>query len=66
MWPLLVILLAILIYYNIVKPLKYWQNQGVMYQKPWPIVGNMGPVALGKKPIIELIRDFYKVFPEAR
>ncbi|KAF2894715.1 hypothetical protein ILUMI_11460 [Ignelater luminosus] len=63
---LTIIVLAILIYFKIIKPQNYWEEKGAPYVKPWPVVGNMGPLFFNKKSMAEIIQDIYNAFPEKR
>ncbi|KAF2880562.1 hypothetical protein ILUMI_25615 [Ignelater luminosus] len=63
---ILIGILALLIYFKIVKPQKYWKEKGAACVKPWPIVGSMGSLVFNKKSYAELIQDIYNVFPEKR
>ncbi|KAF2900432.1 hypothetical protein ILUMI_05749 [Ignelater luminosus] len=66
LFAILVGILALLIYFKIVKPQKYWKEKGAACIKPWPIVGSMGPLVFNKKSYAGLIQDIYNVFPEKR
>ncbi|KAF2901445.1 hypothetical protein ILUMI_04742 [Ignelater luminosus] len=67
MWIVaLVCIIGAFIYFKLIKPLSYWKEKGIPYQKSWPVVGNMMDTVLKKKSFFELIKDFYTVFPNER
>lgn len=66
MFAILISIFALLIYFKILKPPKYWEEKGVTYLKPWPVVGNMGLLCLKKRPFAELLQNLYNAFPEKR
>lgn len=65
-FTILIGILALLIYFKIIKPQKYWEERGATHIKPWPVVGNMGMLFFQKKSFAEQIQDIYNVFPDKR
>lgn len=54
------VLLAVLIYFKVYKPLQYWKELDVPFVPPWPILGNMGPFVLRQKSMVDWVDDIYK------
>ena len=63
----LIALSAILLIYIVIKIYKYLQKPtlkslGIAHPKALPIVGNMLPVFIGKRELLQLVDDWYKEF----
>ncbi|XP_011641127.1 cytochrome P450 9e2-like isoform X1 [Pogonomyrmex barbatus] len=53
-------------YYYFFKDLNYFKKHGILHKPPLPILGNMGSACLRLKPIVEFVKDFYNLYPEAK
>lgn len=56
---LVAVLLCILAYRLLWSSAANFEERGVEYSKPWPIVGNMGPVLFRRQFVSDYIRDVY-------
>ncbi|XP_076234027.1 cytochrome P450 9e2-like [Calliopsis andreniformis] len=63
---ILSILAIFLVVYYSLKNRNIFKNHGVPYVSCNPIVGNMGPLLLGKYNLMELLQEIYDSHPEAR
>ncbi|KAF2901444.1 hypothetical protein ILUMI_04741 [Ignelater luminosus] len=67
MWIILLLcIIAVLIYFKLIKPLNYWKEKGIPYQKSWPVLGNMIEFIMQKKSLFEVVQDLYITFPNER
>ncbi|XP_012521731.2 cytochrome P450 9e2 [Monomorium pharaonis] len=61
-----VIVGALSFYYYFYKNLNRFKKHGIPYKSPLPIVGNMGPVFLRLKSMVDIIKDIYNINSEAK
>ncbi|KAF5287162.1 hypothetical protein FQA39_LY16040 [Lamprigera yunnana] len=67
MWFILLFACLVVIVYNyVIKPMSYWKNRLVAYEKPLPLFGNMLSVILGKNNSTELYQKIYENHPNER
>lgn len=65
MWLIILVgALSVLVYLYLAKIIKYWENKGVSHLKPWPFSSSFG--FFGRRPIGDLINDFYNAYPNKR
>ncbi|KAF7286477.1 cytochrome P450 9e2-like [Rhynchophorus ferrugineus] len=65
-WLVLAVVVAILIWYTLDKPLKYWSNRGVKQSKPWFILGDSWVNLLRTKSFCGYIEWMYNMHPNSR
>lgn len=58
------VLIALFLWYR--KLCNYWNEKGVTSVKPLPLFGNMLPIILRQKSLIEVATDVYYSAPNAR
>lgn len=59
-WWLVFITSTIVIYVKLLKPLQHWKERNVPRDKPWPIIGSMGPMVFRTTSFAEWTEDLYK------
>ncbi|XP_076275240.1 cytochrome P450 9e2-like [Rhynchophorus ferrugineus] len=65
-WLVLAAILAILIWYTLDKPLRYWSDRGVKQSKPWLIFGDSWVNVFRTKSFCEYIEWVYNMQPNSR
>ncbi|XP_063977909.1 cytochrome P450 9e2-like [Diachasmimorpha longicaudata] len=66
-WTLLgILLVTLLLYYCFSSRSDYFRKYGIPHMKPLPIFGNMGPTALRRLSIFDLIQKLYYFDPSAK
>lgn len=69
-WNVLVIIIIIIfcftIYLCITRKEELFKNSGVPYIKPWPLVGNMGPIIMKQISMPQLFSKFYFLNTKAK
>ncbi|XP_044272667.1 cytochrome P450 9e2-like [Tribolium madens] len=62
LYVLLGALLALFIYYKIVKPAKFWDERGVTHEPALPLVGNFLPAFLRRKHPVAILTELYQKY----
>lgn len=65
-WIILGVGALILVYWAVIKPLRFWKVRGVPHETPWPLFGNMLGVFFSGKSFPDTVKDGYERFPNAR
>ncbi|CAG9823198.1 unnamed protein product [Phaedon cochleariae] len=57
-----IVILIALLYYSSKRNLNYWERMGIPGPKPYPIIGNMGDIFIGKRGAEEIYADIYRKY----
>lgn len=61
-----IITLILFVYIKILKPHKFFQNKNVPHLKPWPIIGNFGPIVFRRQSFADCLINMNKNFQNHR
>lgn len=59
-------ILATLIWYNFVRPLRYWEKMSVKQSKPWIFFGDSWATVFRKLSLAEFVEKLYNMYPNVR
>ncbi|XP_066602048.1 uncharacterized protein [Prorops nasuta] len=67
-WEILLAVIAVLsaIYYYVSRGLDHFEKHGIPHEKAFPLVGNMGKTMLQKISVSEILKNVYRLSPEAK
>lgn len=58
--------LVFLLYKWSMSSFTYFEKTGVAFNKPWPIIGNFGPLLLKKETLQDMVTEAYNKFQNNR
>ncbi|XP_060521270.1 cytochrome P450 9e2-like isoform X2 [Cylas formicarius] len=62
----LILVLAFVLYYILIKPHRFWKDKGVRQGKPWILLGDTWGTMFGLMDVAQSIKHFYDKFPGVR
>ncbi|KAH0999930.1 hypothetical protein HUJ04_008166 [Dendroctonus ponderosae] len=66
LWLILLITLAVLIWFRFLKPMNHFTKMGVKQTKPWPIFGDQWRTVFRQMSFLDSIEYYYNMFPGTR
>nr|UUB32703.1 cytochrome P450 CYP9Z52 [Dendroctonus valens] len=66
LWLILLITLAVLIWFRFLKPMNHFIKMGVKQSKPWPLVGDQWRTVFRQISFLESVEYYYNMFPGTR
>lgn len=65
-WAILAVAAGYILYTCIMAPYDHFAKRGVVFQKPWPVLGTMGTMILRQESMFDMVVNSYNQFKGKR